>query len=140
MTLIAQQPSLNPGVGLPRVPPAPRAQGHQYSASSTGLATSKSRRSLAALARDKVVELAGIGTNNPPLRSTTSSGSLQKQSLVAAQNRPQIPRNITSPPAISPQSKQNTEQTLPTRPKMTAPERNSNKMHQIRSDYTNRLP
>ncbi|KAK5939898.1 hypothetical protein PMZ80_008280 [Knufia obscura] len=141
MTPIPQQSPSNTATGehVPRPPPppttAPRAPGHHYSASSSGLATNKSRRSLAALARDKVAGITSIGTNTNtlPLRSTTSSGSLQKRSLATAQQRPNLPRNITSPPATTPQRDLTSAPASPTERPMAAPEKNNSKMHQTSS-------
>lgn len=97
-----RSPVDSPSAGLSRPQLANGTPRHQHSASSSGLVSNKSRRSLAALARDKVVGLAGIGTTSPQtLRSTTSSNSLQtQQQQLAAGGRPALPRNITSPPAI----------------------------------------
>lgn len=87
---------------------------------------------MAALARDKVVGLANIGTNTPPLRSTTSSGSLQRQSQPSVQSRPPIPRNVTSPPSIAQQDSYS-DSTSTAKSVMSGLEKNNSKMHQTSS-------
>lgn len=118
------RPAISPGY-------SPRVSHHQHTPSS--LTTSRSRRSLAALARDKVAGLASIGTNsNPSLRSATSSGSLSKQSAASPSSRPNLPRNTTSPPDIT-TSKATSGPSSPVEPSMPGQEKNNSKMHQTSS-------
>lgn len=136
MTSLTQESLNHSAIGGSRISTVPpnRTVGHQYSASSSNLNTSKSRRSLAALARDKFVGLANLGTNSPPtLRSATSSGSLQKQSQSNAHIRPNLPRNITSPSDLTSHRPVNSEPSSPTEPIMAVPEKSNSKMHQTSS-------
>lgn len=136
MTTLTQQPPLDASIGHPRtITPSnpPRARGHQHSTSSTGLTKSKSRRSLAALAREKVAGLASIGTNNiPQLRQAASSGNLQSSPETSLDNRPTVSRNITSPPAPTSQ-KDSRRSSSEKESAMASPERNHSKMHQTSS-------
>ncbi len=83
-----------------------RISQHQPSIS---ISQSKSRRSLASLARERTsnafATLTSIGTNSTPsLRNATSSGSLaQRASNQASGSRPGLPRSPTSPSEL-PQS------------------------------------
>ncbi|KIX02272.1 uncharacterized protein Z518_08211 [Rhinocladiella mackenziei CBS 650.93] len=120
---------------------------HHHHTSSTSITQSKSRRSLASLAREKTsnafANLAAIGTTSTPsLRSATSSGSLSKQSTSSGPVRPSLPRSPTSPELqtatqlrrasgvpLPPQESRNST----TVPPMTTQDRNHGKMHQTSS-------
>ncbi|KAI1619022.1 regulator of G protein signaling domain-containing protein [Exophiala viscosa] len=118
---------------------------HQYS-SSTSITQSKSRRSLASLAREKTsnafANLASIGTTSTPsLRSATSSGSLGKHSTVSSSVRPILPRSPTSPEVHSTLQRRTSGIPLPSQdprtsttiPPMPPPDRNNGRMHQTSS-------
>jgi GTPase-activating protein SST2 len=122
---------------------------HHHS-NSVSLTQSRSRRSLASLAREKTssafANLASLGSNTTPsLRSATSSGSLSRQSG-AGGLRPNLPRSPTSPevrstalsrrasgvPALpTHQEPRNSTATL--NPAMPNSERKDGRMHQTSS-------
>ena len=121
---------------------------HQQS-SSTSLTQSKSRRSLASLARERtsnaLANFASLGTSSTPsLRSATSIGSLSKQSTNPSSHRTHLIRSPTSPelqttiqsrrtsgvPLLPSQEPRNSTTTLSSMPN---PDRKDGKMHQTSS-------
>ncbi|ETI22576.1 hypothetical protein G647_06652 [Cladophialophora carrionii CBS 160.54] len=122
---------------------------HHHHSSSTSLTQSKSRRSLASLAREKTssafANLASLGTNSTPsLRSATSSGSLSKHSSSSGGLRPTLPRSPTSPEVqvaaqsrrtsgVPPLASQDLRHSLATAPSMPNQDRRDGKMHQTSS-------
>ncbi|KIW32744.1 hypothetical protein, variant [Cladophialophora immunda] len=120
---------------------------HHHHTSSTSLNQSKSRRSLASLAREKTsnafANLASLGTSSTPsLRSATSSGSLSKQPAASSVPRPSLPRSPTSPELlVAAQSRRTSGVPLPvqesrnstTVPSMPNQDRKDGKMHQTSS-------
>ncbi|KAK5499445.1 hypothetical protein LTR43_000245 [Exophiala xenobiotica] len=119
---------------------------YHHHTSSTSITQSRSRRSLASLAREKTsnafANLASIGTTSTPtLRSATSSGSLSKYSTATGSVRPNLPRSPTSPevhiaaqrrtsgvPLSGPEPRLSTSI-----PPMPNPDKNNGRMHQTSS-------
>lgn len=117
--------------------------------SSNSISQSRSRRSLATLAREKtstaLANLTAISTNSTPsLRSATSSGSLSKQAKTSSSSsRPNLPRSPTSPsdlPAsdvkqkrisVAPAPKENNRQSGISQ--MSSADRSHGRMHQTSS-------
>ncbi|KIW19524.1 hypothetical protein PV08_00096 [Exophiala spinifera] len=119
---------------------------HHHHTSSTSITQSRSRRSLASLAREKTsnafANLASIGTTTTPsLRSATSSGSLGRHSAVTGSIRPNLQRSPTSPEVQSVTQRRTSgihhpgqePRSSTTVPPMTNPDRNNGRMHQTSS-------
>lgn len=107
------------------------------------ISQSRSRRSLASLARERtstaLASLAGIGSSSSPtLRSTTSSGSLSGQAGITSSSRPSYSRIPSSPPEVT---ASNLAQRRSATPKaiqtasapMATQDRNHGRMHQTSS-------
>ncbi|KIW48838.1 uncharacterized protein PV06_01400 [Exophiala oligosperma] len=132
-------PPIPPGRDIARPP-------HHHHTSSSSITQSKSRRSLASLAREKTsnafANLASIGTTSTPsLRSATSSGSLGRHSIASGSVRPNLPRSPTSPEVHSGTQRRTSGTHLPGQdprsstsvPPMPNPDRNNGRMHQSSS-------
>ncbi|EXJ80781.1 hypothetical protein A1O3_07065 [Capronia epimyces CBS 606.96] len=119
---------------------------HHHRTSSTSITQTRSRRSLASLAREKTssafANLAAIGTTpTQSLRSATSSGSLSKSSASPDTARPILPRSPTSPELQRPGQLRRSGSPLPSQesrnsttvPPMSNTDKGPGRMHQTSS-------